>query len=486
MNFKIIYLLLTAITLSASDRPNILLLCVDDLRPELKSYGADYIHSPNIDRLAESGLAFHHHYVNAPTCGASRFTMLTGRYGPDNNQSLFKRAEQIKKGNTEATPSMPEWFRNHGYITVSVGKVSHHPGGWGGPDWDNQSSLEMPGAWTRQLMPTGEWQHPRGAMHSLAHGEIRAGRSLTQNKMDALQSSPGPDTIYHDGLIADEGEAQLEKLATSDQPFFLAVGLIKPHLPFGAPKVYMEPYKGVELPPIPHPQKPVEPSTWHKSGEFFGQYNHDDKDPREDPEYADEVRRHYAACVSYVDKQIGDILAKLKESGRDKDTIIVLWGDHGWHLGEHAIWGKHSLFEESLRSPLIISAPGLESYGQKTDAVVETSDLFPTLCELADLPAPDFTDGRSLKPQLQNPKTAGRGAISYRGGGATLRVKTHRLIVHKSGYVELYDHSSQEKETQNIAESNPELVMTLAKQLHLRAPTKLPKAVLEKLAENFE
>jgi iduronate 2-sulfatase len=486
MRFAHLCLLFIVALLSANDRPNVLLLCVDDLRPDLKSFGADYIHSPNIDRLAESGLAFHRHYTNAPTCGASRYTMLTGRYGPDNNQSLFKRAEQMRNSDSKTPPSMPEWFRKHGYVTVSVGKVSHHPGGWGGVDWDDKDILEMPGAWTRQLMPIGAWQHPRGAMHSLAHGEVRSGRSTGKNKMDAFQSSPGPDTIYHDGLIADEGEAQLEQLASGDQPFFLAIGLIKPHLPFGAPKAYMEPYEGVELPPIPHPEKPQSPSTWHHSGEFFGKYNHYGKDPRKDSKYADEVRRHYAACVSYADKQIGDILAKLKECGRDKDTIVVLWGDHGWHLGEHAIWGKHSLFEESLRSPLIISAPAMENHGQKTDAVVETADIFSTLCELANVPTPYFVDGRSLRPQLQNPDTPGHGAIAYRKDGSTIRTETHRLIIHKNGGVELYDHNSPEKETRNIAGSNPELVMTLARRIHERSPEKLSETLLEKLAANLK
>lgn len=447
------------------NKKNILLICIDDLRPELKSFGVDYIHSPNIDRLAESGRAFHHHYVNAPTCGASRYSMLTGRYGPTGNQALFMRAEQMKDQGSKVPSSMPEWFRDNGYMTVSVGKVSHHPGGWGGEDWDDKTNIEMPGAWDRQLMPTADWKHPRGAMHGLAHGEIRGGLSYTENKLEALQSLPGPDTIYNDGLIADEGLAQLEQLAASDKPFFLAIGLIKPHLPFGSPKKYMAPYVGLELPPIPHPEKPDWKSTWHGSGEFFNQYLHHGKDPREDPAYADKVRRHYAACVTYADKHVGDILAKLKETGRDKDTIVVLWGDHGWHLGEHAIWGKHCLFEEALRSPLVISVPGMNRPGVKTDAVVETLDLFPTLCELTGIDQPEFAHGLSLVPQLAKPKAKGHTAYAYTGKANTLRNANHRLILHKDGYVELYDHSSSEKETRNIADQNPKLVEKLKKLL---------------------
>lgn len=448
-----------------STNKNILLICVDDLRPELKSFGVDYIHSPNIDRLAASGRAFHKHYVNAPTCGASRYTMLTGQYGPYGNQSLFARADKLDSPDASIPPSMPEWFRKNGYKTVSVGKVSHHPGGWGGEDWYDHNVLEMPGAWDRQLMPTGRWKHPRGAMHSLIHGEIKPIGSFSENKMEVMQSAEGKDTDYHDGLIGDAGLEQLENLANSHTPFFLAIGFIKPHLPFGSPKRYMDPYEGVELPPIPHPEKPDWQSTWHASGEFMNQYFHHGQDPREDKAYADKVRRHYAACVSYVDHHVGEILAKLKETGRDKDTIVVLWGDHGWHLGEHSIWGKHCLFEEALRSPLIISAPGMKEPGAKSNAVVETVDLFPTLCELTGLEQPDFAHGTSLLPQIEKPNAEGHTALAYTGRAQTLRTDRYRFVLHKDGYTELYDHTSPKKETQNLAEENPALVKDLKEML---------------------
>lgn len=447
-------------------QPNVLLIFIDDLRPELKSFGVDYIHSPNIDRLVEQGRPFFNHYVNAPTCGASRYTMLTGRYGSYGNQALFQRAEQFAKDPSSVPPSMPEWFRRNGYTTVSVGKVSHHPGGWGGDYWDDRTIIEMPGAWDQQLMPVGDWQHPRGSMHGLAYGEIKTGLSFTKSKLDALQSADGPDTIYHDGLIADEGELQLEKLAGSDKPFFLAIGLIKPHLPFGAPAKYMEPYVGKELPPIAHPDKPEGISTWHASGEFFNQYLHYGKDPREDAEYAEAVRKHYAACVTYADKHVGDFLEKLKQTGRDKDTIVVLWGDHGWHLGEHGIYGKHCLFEEALRSPLVISVPGMKKPGVKTHAVVETLDLFPTLCELTGLEMPGFAHGQSLVPQIKDPNAEGHSALGYTGQAKTVRNDRYRLILHKDGGVELYDHRSKEKESNNIADENPVVVEQLKQLLH--------------------
>ena len=438
-------------------KPNVLLICVDDLRPELKSFGADYVYSPNIDQLAAEGRAFHHHYVNAPSCGPSRFTLLTGRYGAPGNDALFKRAAKLKKKPESVPASMPEWFRKNGYTAVSVGKVSHHPGGRGGNNWDDNSLIEIPGGWDRHLMPCGEWQTPKGAMHGLAHGEIR----IKAADMDVFQSVEGDDKIYPDGLIVEEGLSQMELLAKEGGPFFLAVGVIRPHLPFGAPAKYMKHYEGVELPPIPHPGKPTGTTSWHKSGEFMN-YNLWGKDPREDTAFADDVRRHYAACVSYADAQVGKLLAKLRALGLEDDTVIVLWGDHGWHLGEHAIWGKHSLFEESLRSPLIIKAPNMVKVGEKTDAVIATVDIFPTLCELTSVPAPDFVQGRSLEPMLNDPSAKGWGAFGYIYGKKTFRNERWRLVQHKNGYVELYDHASAEKETRNVADRYPDVVGNLS------------------------
>ena len=446
---------LTGVT--ASTRPNVLLICVDDLRPELNCFGKSYIHSPNIDRLASQGRAFLSHYVQAPTCGASRNTLLTGRYGSPGNDALFRRAKKLKQQPDSVPPTMPGWFRKNGYTSVSVGKVSHHPGGLGGSDWNDADQLEMPDSWDRHLLPAGPWQHPRGWMHGLANGEIR----VKAEDMDVFQSIEGPDTIYPDGISVDESLRQLEQLSSNpSKPFFLAVGILRPHLPFGAPAKYMEHYENVELPPTPHPEKPLGKTTWHGSGEFM-KYNRWGRNPNKDADFALEVRRHYAACVTYADAQIGRLLEQLEKSGAAQNTIVVLWGDHGWHLGEHSIWGKHALFEESLRSPLIVSYPGIHKPGIATQSMVETMDLFPTLCELAELPMPDYVDGISLKPQLENPNAPGHPAISYTGRAKTIRHRSHRMILHKDGFVELYDHSSAEKETKNIATGNESLIAQL-------------------------
>ena len=439
--------------------PNVLLLCIDDLRPELHCFGVDYIQSPHIDSLAAAGRAFTRHYVQAPTCGASRYTLLTGTYGPADNGALFKRA-----GKTDSLPpTLPAHFRANGYTTVSIGKVSHHPGGRGGRDWDDFDGIEMPGSWTRHLFPAGPWKHPHGAMHGLANGEIRS----KAKQMDVFQSTPGPDQIYPDGLITDGALKQLEQLAAAKKPFFLAAGIIRPHLPFGAPAKYMAPYKNATLPAIPHPDKPEGKTTWHGSGEFM-KYNRWGKDPRKDPEFATEVRKHYAACVTYADAQVGRILAKLDELKLRENTIIILWGDHGWHLGEHSIWGKHSLFEESLRSPLIVVSPQVKRPGTSTSSIVETLDIYPTLCDLAGLPSPKHLPGASLLPQLADPKAAGHSAISYHRSGTTLRTATHRLIARKDGSFELYDHTTPAGETKNLAAAQPELTTKLHAELKSR------------------
>jgi iduronate 2-sulfatase len=460
----VVFLLIARSLSAAQPQPNVLLICVDDLRPELACFGASYIQSPNIDRLAATGRAFQRHYVQAPTCGASRFTLLTGRLGGAGNNALFAMARLLNKDASSVPPSMPAWFRKNGYTTVSIGKVSHHPGGRGGPDWDDEAQPEMPNSWDRHLLPAGAWLHPRGWMHGLANGEIRSDAT----KMDVFQSVDGPDTTYPDGVAVDESLKQLGQLATDKQkPFFLAVGILRPHLPFGAPAKYLEPYRHVQLPPIPHPQKPAGKTTWHNSAEFM-KYNRWDRNPNTDAAFAIEVRKHYAACVSYADAQVGRIMKQLEDSGAAKNTIVVLWGDHGWHLGEHAIWGKHALFEESLRSPLIIRHPDIKHPGHASQSVVETLDVFPTLCELAGLPKPEFAQGVSLRPLLNNPEAAGHPAISYTDSARTIRNATHRLIAHKDGFVELYDHTTPTGETVNVAKENPETVTRLQAQLQAR------------------
>ena len=444
----------------AAESPNVLLICVDDLRPELRCFGVEHMSTPHIDALAKAGRAFHRHYVQAPTCGASRYALLTGTYGPAGNGALFQRASQIQKDSDAVPPSLPATFRKNGYTTVSVGKVSHHPGGRGGPDWDDKLQLEMPRSWDRHLLPAGDWQHPRGWMHGLANGEIR----VKAGEMDVLQATEGGDEIYPDGNSINEALNQIELLADDEKPFFLAVGILRPHLPFGAPKLYHDLYIEAEFPPVPHPLKPTRRTTWHGSGEFM-KYNRWGHNPNSDEAFALVVRKAYAACVSYADAQVGKLIAKLMETNLQQNTIVVLWGDHGWHLGEHAIWGKHALFEESLRSPLVVVTPKAKRPGVHSDSIVETIDVYPTLCELAGIAIPEFLDGKSLSSHLKKPQQPNREAISYAGRARTIRTNRYRMILHNDGYVELYDHTSSAGESINVASRKPEVVEQLQQRL---------------------
>lgn len=216
-------------------------------------------------------------------------------------------------------------------------------------------------------------------------------------------------------------------------------------------------YDGIEFPENPYPNKPQGLSTWHKSDEFM-KYNLWGKNPITDQDFANQIRRHYAASVSYADAQVGKILKQLKATGADKNTIVVLWGDHGWNLGEHAIWGKHNLFEEALRSPLLIAYPGMPKPGESTNAVVEATDIFPTLTALTGISAPASLNGESLTAQINNPNSAGHYAFSYQKNATTLRMKNYRLTLFANQEVALYDHNSIGKETKNIAAKYPEIV----------------------------
>lgn len=444
--------------LRAAERPNVLFIAVDDLRPWLGCYDEKLAVSPNIDRLAKEGRRFARHYVQVPTCGASRCGLMFGRYpgrlpGDAGNDAILKTAAK------QPHPALPALFRQNGYRTVSVGKITHFPGGRGGKGWVD-GPVELPGAWDESLMPSGPWQTPEGAMHGYANGLTRQQAGKDASKKPVSQSVAGDDQTYPDGWIAEEAVKQLNELAAGEKPFFLAAGFIKPHLPFAAPESYFKATSGITAPLPRAAEKPVFPTTWHASGEFR-QYGANEGDPFREPSAAEAYRKAYLACVRYSDAQIGKLLAALDESPAGKNTIVVLWGDHGFLLGEHAIWGKHCLFEEALHSPLIIRVPGQKKPGAAAEAIVETVDIYPTLAALAGLPLSKDLDGRSLVPQLEDPVAASDGmAAGFWQGAATLRTETHRLIVSGKDRktVELYDHREDPAEWANVAAKQEETV----------------------------
>ena len=241
-------------------------------------------------------------------------------------------------------------------------------------------------------------------MHGYANGKARV-KKVTPVYEDE-------DARYPDDAIMDGFKIQLQQVSQQQKPWLLAVGLLRPHLPFACHSKHLEPYKDVRLPSIPANKKPANGEFWHSSGEFMNYKQ--SADPRKDQAYADNVRKHYAACVTSSDEHIGGILQQLKDAKLDDNTIVVLWSDHGWHLGEQQIWGKHSPYAVALHSPLCIKLPKTSRAGIASDQVVETVDIYPTLCELANIPLPDHLDGNSLAKILANPNSKSDGtAIAY-------------------------------------------------------------------------
>lgn len=441
--FSALLCCVSAVTTAAEKKPNILFICVDDLRPELPSFGKDYIKAPAIEKLSAEGRLFKRHYVQAPTCGASRFSLLTGLY-PKTGAQLSNNAITTHFKKENAAPSLPQWFKEHGYTTMAVGKVSHYPGGHYGKDWNEEDKVEIPGAWDIQPRDAGLWKTPQGLMHGLADGQGRV-----RGKTPAIEAKAAS---YPDDQIVKLFDENFPKLTQGDKPWLCMVGFLRPHLPFGCPKKFYDLYQGVELPPIPAAQKPPKGDFWHSSGEFFGGYANEGN-PNTDAAYATEVRKHYAACVSYTDSKVAEVLKMLEKSGQADNTIVVLWGDHGWHLGEQQIWGKHSPYAVALHSPLIIKAPGMKAAGKPTESLAETVDIYPTLCQLAGLKAPKHLEGASLVPQLNDPaKPSEQTAISYWGGlKSVITPAEHQIIDRKSNKVkQRYDLSKDPHEANNL------------------------------------
>lgn len=397
--FGVVLALLAASVRAAPSRPNVLFIAVDDLRPELACYGADYIQSPNIDRLAARGLRFDRAYCQYAICGPTRASLLTG-LRPDT-----LRIEDIDTYFRDTVPdviTLPQWFKAHGYTTLYVGKVFH------------ARQTDDARSWTGHLPP------PAGAKPGAGGYQLPENRALVKDRaaavrekygpdgMEGMASGPAweaadrPDSDYIDGLDTDAAIACLRTL--KDRPFFLAVGYHRPHLPFIAPKKYFDLYDSADLPLTPFGRPPVDGPAiaLHSSFELRTRSNIPVSGPI-DPVLSRDLIHAYAACVSFVDAQVGRLLDELDAQGLRDNTIVVLWGDHGWHLGEYGIWGKATDHEVATRVPLLISAPGVTTPGSVSPALVEFVDVYPSLCELAGLPLPAGLEGCSFVPLLGDP-----------------------------------------------------------------------------------
>ena len=432
---------LIALPAISQEKMNVLFLMADDMRPELGCYGIKSIKTPNIDRLASSGLVFQNAYCNIPVSGASRASMLTGVY-PKYPKRFTHFAASASKDCPEAIP-ISQWFTEHGYYTVSVGKVFHHIEDHA-DTWSEPPYRTFPQGYASYWAEYNRWE-------------------LWQNKASASSINPRtkrgpfcewaevPDTAYDDGKLALHAIADLKRLKEKGQPFFLACGFWKPHLPFNAPKKYWDLYKRDEIPMPDNRFRPEGlPSQVRNSTEIYGYAGVSEPG---DFYFQQEAKHGYYACVSYVDAQIGKVVDALEELGLADNTIVVLLGDHGWHLGEHNFLGKHNLMQHATKVPLIVRVPGMDKGNSKS--MVEFVDLYPTLCELCNLPQPkDQLDGTSFVPILKDKKAKTKDYVFIQWTGGANAVDERYSYAEWSNAKGrqahmLFDHKVDPKENKN-------------------------------------
>jgi iduronate 2-sulfatase len=432
----------------AGERPNVLFIISDDLNNFLGCYGDERAKTPNIDSLAARGMRFDHAYCQYPLCGPSRNSMLTGLY--PNSTGILNNG-QIFRQTIPSQISLPQAFRQAGYFVARLGKLYHY----GVPNSIGTDGHDDPGSWELEMNPAGVdrlEEMPR--TFSLQPGQFGGTPSW--------YASPKPDEEHTDGLLAANAEWVLERCARQkDRPFFLAVGFFRPHTPYVAPKKYFDLYAEVEMPVvrgIKNDQADVPPAA-------LASY-------RQRKKFTGDLRRQsaqaYYASISFMDAQVGRVVNTLDRLGLADNTIIVFTSDHGYHIGEHGLWQKMSIFEESARVPLLIVAPGAEKKGATAETPVALIDLYPTLTELCGIDPPDKLQGQSLVPMLKDAKKEGRGwalsqvdrnrgarsAEGKRYSGYSLRTSRWRYTEWDEGREgrELYDHESDPKELANLAD----------------------------------
>lgn len=446
---------------------NVLFIFVDDLRPELGCYEKNYIHSPNIDKLASEGVLFSNQFVTVPTCGPSRACLLTGKW-PKSVTELSNDVLEIKqkeKGSPEPPESFIDNLRINGYYTVGIGKISHSADGYiYGYRAPKSKQRELPYSWNEMLFDAGKWITGWNAFFGYSNG---SNRNDLNNMVKPYESADVDDNGYPDGLTANLAARKIHELKNKNSPFFLGVGFFKPHLPFNAPKKYWNLYNESEIQLTPSPKIPVNVNlaSLQESSEFNNGYlSGEEKASLLNPvsdQYAKRLRHGYYAAISYIDAQIGKVLLALKETGQDKNTIVILWGDHGWHLGDERVWGKHTLSEWALKSPLIIKAPGIKAV--KIDNIVSSIDIYPTLMDLCGVLKPGNMDGKSFINLMKNPKNTkwDNVAYSYYKRGISLRTANYRLTKYfrsELPNLELYNYKTDKNETKNIANTSPGII----------------------------
>lgn len=477
-----------AVEKSAATKPNVLFISVDDLRPEMGCYGNKVIQTPNLDRLAARGTVMNRAYCQQAVCSPTRSSLMTGRR-PD-----ATRVWDLETHFRTALPdvvTLPQYFKANGYHCVALNKIYHHGfedgASWSEPHWFS-SGITVdtdPAGWSKRIVTRygeGVKEYEKTPQPTDNDKPAKGGKGGKGPKGPAFEISAKSDNELPDGFTAAEAVKRLHALKAKGEPFFLAVGFLKPHLPFVAPKKYWDLYDPAKIPgpAIDHLPEGAPEFAGHDNGELHAYANVPQGNPIPE-DFARTLRHGYYACTSYTDAQVGRLLDALDQEGLSDNTVIVLWGDHGWQLGDHGLWHKHTNFELAARVPLLISVPGQKAVGQKCDATVEFVDIYPTLADVCGLSIPSGLDGISLKPWIENPAApAAKVAISQypRGGaqsgngslmGYSIRDARWRLTLwrdRKSAEIvatELYDEQNDPAETKNVAAANAVVVARLGK-----------------------
>ncbi|MBX2817730.1 MAG: sulfatase [Saprospiraceae bacterium] len=446
--------------------PNLLFIAIDDLRPELGCYGNKVIKSPHLDRLADRSTLYAQHYVTSPTCGASRYALLTGKR--PTARSHIRNSALYQHLSTAPEEDAPESFFHHlrrnGYYTAGIGKIPHSIDnrvyGYTDPMSD---SLEMPYSWDEFYHDYHKWGTGWDAFFGYADGTNRQGQ---QKQVYPYESANVSDDAYPDGQIAAAAIETLQRLAQSSQPFALATGFFKPHLPWTAPQRYWDLYDSSELSLTPMPDYPSGASlaSLHNSGEFNNYQLGEERASLSTPlssAYQRKLTHAYYACVSYVDRQVGKVLEELERLGLEENTLVVLWSDHGWHLGDYRVWGKHTLFEHALHSVLMIREPG-QSAAVVDQNIASTVDVYPTIMQHLSIEPPVGLDGRVLNAPIETDLPA--RAYSYFREGISMRTAQYRYTRYfrEDIPVELYDHRTTGLEVSNLAGKDPDLEARLS------------------------
>lgn len=490
-------------SIQAADRPNVLFIAVDDLRPEMGCYGNTIVKTPNLDRIAARGMVFNRAYCQQAVCSPSRSSLMTGRR-PDATK-VWDLETHFRVALPD-TITLPQHFKANGYHCSALSKVYHHGfedgRSWNEPHWYPNGSMVDTDLvdWTKHLKSTHnvnvkEYTSDPNAVARSNGKKAKAGPSF--------QVSDKSDDELPDGATAAEAVKRLHELKSKSEPFFLAVGFLKPHLPFVAPKKYWDLYNPsqIPLPAIDHLPQGAPEFAGHTNGELHNYPGVPEGEPIP-AEFAKQLRHGYYACISYTDAQIGRLLDALEKEGLKDNTVIVLWGDHGWQLGDHGLWHKHTNFELATRAPLMISVPKQKTAGRQCSVPVEFVDIYPTLADVCGLPSPSGLDGKSLKPFIEDPYLKNdrvatsqypRGASKASGTsvmGYSIRDPRWRLTLwcdrNGSNVVatELYDEQNDPNETVNVADKpeNKSVIEALSK--HLPPPGSSAEPVVPKVLKS--